>query len=179
MTQQIPDDERLRAPRSRRLTVPIYEGGEVYARIRQAKETVGQRRIEVERERDQIRAAVVSAWGSWRPPRRRSSPRRHRSRRPRWRLTGVREEARVGQRTTLDVLNAQQELLNARVNLITAQRDRVVSSYAVVAGDRASDAAQPRPQRSRSRAPRRTTIRSRINGTASERRTAGEGIGFG
>jgi outer membrane protein len=42
----------------------------------------------------------------------------------------VREEARVGQRTTLDVLNAQQELLNARVNLITAQRDRVVASYA-------------------------------------------------
>ena len=47
-------------------------------------------------------------------------------------LNGVREEARVGQRTTLDVLNAQQELLNARVNLITAQRDRVVASYAVV-----------------------------------------------
>ena len=45
-------------------------------------------------------------------------------------LNGVREEARVGQRTTLDVLNAQQELLNARVNLITAQRDRVVASYA-------------------------------------------------
>ena len=44
----------------------------------------------------------------------------------------MREEARVGQRTTLDVLNAQQELLNARVNLITAQRDRVVASYAVV-----------------------------------------------
>ena len=41
-------------------------------------------------------------------------------------------KARVGQRTTLDVLNAQQELLNARVNLITAQRDRVVASYAVV-----------------------------------------------
>ena len=47
-------------------------------------------------------------------------------------LTGVREEARVGQRTTLDVLNAQQELLSARVQLITAQRDRVVFSYAVV-----------------------------------------------
>ena len=47
-------------------------------------------------------------------------------------LNGVREEARVGQRTTLDVLNAQQELLNARVSLITAQRNRVVASYAVV-----------------------------------------------
>ncbi len=47
-------------------------------------------------------------------------------------LYGVREEARVGQRSTLVVLNSQQELLNARVNLITAQRDRVVASYAVV-----------------------------------------------
>ncbi len=47
-------------------------------------------------------------------------------------LNGVREEARVGQRTTLDVLNAQQELLSARVALIRAQRDRVVNSYDVV-----------------------------------------------
>jgi outer membrane protein len=47
-------------------------------------------------------------------------------------LNGVREEARVGQRTTLDVLNAQQELVNARVTLVTAQRDRVVSSYTLL-----------------------------------------------
>jgi outer membrane protein len=44
-------------------------------------------------------------------------------------LNGVREEARVGQRTTLDVLNAQQALVNARVQLVTAQHDRVVASY--------------------------------------------------
>ena len=48
-------------------------------------------------------------------------------------LNGVREEARVGQRTTLDVLNAQQELVNARVALVTAQHDRVVSSYTLLA----------------------------------------------
>jgi outer membrane protein len=47
-------------------------------------------------------------------------------------LNGVREEARVGQRTTLDVLNAQQELVNARVTLVTAQRDRVVNSYTLL-----------------------------------------------
>jgi len=45
----------------------------------------------------------------------------------------VREEARVGQRTTLDVLNAQQELVNARVALVTAQRDRVVASFTLLA----------------------------------------------
>jgi outer membrane protein len=47
-------------------------------------------------------------------------------------LNGVREEARVGQRTTLDVLNAQQELVNARVAMVTAQRDRVVASYTLL-----------------------------------------------
>ena len=47
-------------------------------------------------------------------------------------LAGVREEAKVGQRTTLDVLNAQQSLLNARVNLVISQRDRVVASYAAL-----------------------------------------------
>ena len=48
-------------------------------------------------------------------------------------LNGVREEARVGQRTTLDVLNAQQELVIARVALVTAQHDRVVASYTLLA----------------------------------------------
>ena len=48
-------------------------------------------------------------------------------------LTGVREEAKVGQRTTLDVLNAQQVLLNARVSVVIAQRDRVVASYVALA----------------------------------------------
>ena len=47
-------------------------------------------------------------------------------------LNGVREEARAGQRTTLDVLNAQQALVNARVALVTAQHDRVVASYSVL-----------------------------------------------
>jgi outer membrane protein len=47
-------------------------------------------------------------------------------------LSGVREEAKVGQRTTLDVLNAQQELVSARSSLVAAQRDRVVASYAVL-----------------------------------------------
>ena len=103
---------------------------------RQAKETVGQRRLEADSIRDQVRAAVVSVLGPARSRQgadhRRAGPGR---RRPKSALNGVREEARVGQRTTLDVLNAQQELLNARVNLITAQRDRVVASYAVVQCD--------------------------------------------
>jgi outer membrane protein len=48
-------------------------------------------------------------------------------------LNGVSEEARLGQRTTLDVLNAQQELVGARANLLAAQRDRIVNSYSLLA----------------------------------------------
>ena len=104
---------------------------EVYARTRQAKETVGQRRLEADATRDQVRAAVVSAWGQLESSKASIIAAQAQVQAAETALSGVREEARVGQRTTLDVLNAQQELLNARVNLITAQRDRVVASYAV------------------------------------------------
>ena len=113
------------------LIVPIYEGGEVYARARQAKETVGQRRLEADATSDQVRAAVVSAWGQLEAAKASIIAAQAQVEAAETALTGVREEARVGQRTTLDVLNAQQELLTARVNLIIAQRDRVVASYAV------------------------------------------------
>ena len=93
--------------------------------------TIGQRRIEAESARDQVRAAIVSAWGSLDAAKANVRAAQAQVTAAEVALTGVREEARVGQRTTLDVLNQQQELLNARVNLITAQRDRVVASYAV------------------------------------------------
>lgn len=115
-----------------RLTVPIYQGGGVSAAVRQAKELATQRRFEVEQARDQVRFAVVAAWGALEASRAQIIAAQAQVQAAETALTGVREEARVGQRTTLDVLNAQQQLLNARVNLITAQRDRVVQSYAVV-----------------------------------------------
>lgn len=128
---QVAGDERFAASVVGRLTVPIYEGGDVYARSRQAKETAGQRRLEAESIRDQVRAAIISAWGQLEASKAQIIAAQAQVQAAETALTGVREEARVGQRTTLDVLNAQQELLNARVNLITAQRDRVVASYAV------------------------------------------------
>jgi len=113
------------------LSVPIYEGGAVYARTRQAKETVGQRRLEADATRDQVRAVVHSAWGQLEAAKASIVSGQAGVQAAEIALSGVREEARVGQRTTLDVLNAQQELLNARINLIIAQRDRVVASYSV------------------------------------------------
>ena len=113
------------------LTVPLYQGGEVSARVRQAKETAGQRRIEAEATRDTVRAGVVAAWGTLQAAKATILAAEAQVLSSEVALNGVREEARAGQRTTLDVLNQQQELLAARVNLVVAQRDRVVSSFAV------------------------------------------------
>lgn len=115
------------------LSVPLYEGGADYSRIRQAKEVLGQRRIEADVLREQVRAAVVSAWGAFEAASAQINASNAQIAAASIALSGVREEARVGQRTTLDVLNAQQLLLNARVALVTAQRDRVVASYTLLA----------------------------------------------
>jgi outer membrane protein len=128
----VPNDQRTSASVVAQLTVPIYEGGEVYARVRQSKETLGQRRLEADLARDQVRAQVVSAWGALEARKAQIIAATAQVEASSIALAGVREEAKVGQRTTLDVLNAQQELLNARVTLIRAQRDRVVASYAVL-----------------------------------------------
>ncbi|MGO4571088.1 TolC family outer membrane protein [Microvirga sp. 2TAF3] len=128
---QIGGDNILSASVVAQLTVPIYDGGVAYATTRQAKETAGQRRLEADSIRDQVRAAVISSWGQLESARAQIVAAQAQVDASETALNGVREEARVGQRTTLDVLNAQQELLTARVNLITAQRDRVVASYAV------------------------------------------------
>jgi outer membrane protein len=114
------------------ITVPIYQGGGEYSLIRQAKETVGQRRLELAQNRDQARANVVQSWGQLDAAKAQIDATRSQVTAAEIALNGVREEARVGQRTTLDVLNATQELLNARVALVTAQRDRVVASYTLL-----------------------------------------------
>jgi outer membrane protein len=114
------------------LTVPIYQQGTEYSRIRQSKETLGQRRIDVDTARDQVQANVVQAWGQLEAAKAQIVATQAQVNAAEIALNGVREEARVGQRTTLDVLNAQQELVNARVALVTAQRDRVVASYSLL-----------------------------------------------
>jgi len=116
-----------------RVSVPIYQGGSEYSVIRQAKETLGQRRIELDVQRDITRANVVQAWATLQATKAQIIAAQAQVTATEVALNGVREEARVGQRTTLDVLNAQQELVNARVALVTAQRDRVVASYTLLA----------------------------------------------
>ena len=109
------------------ISVPIYQGGQEYSLIRQAKETVGQKRIDLDTARDLAQANVVIAWGQLDAAKAQILATQAQVASAEIALNGVREEARVGQRTTLDVLNAQQELVNARAALVTAQHDRVVA----------------------------------------------------
>lgn len=115
------------------LTVPLYQGGSEYSVIRQAKETLGQRRLDLDTAREQSQQTVVQSWGQLEAAKSQIQATEAQVAAAEIALNGVREEARVGQRTTLDVLNAQQELVSARVALVTAQRDRVVASFTLLA----------------------------------------------
>jgi outer membrane protein len=114
------------------VSVPIYQGGAEYSLIRQSKETLAQQRLVLEQTRDQTRANTVTAWGQLVAGKAQVASAQAQVTASEIALNGVREEAKAGQRTTLDVLNAQQALVNARVALVTAQHDRVVASYGVL-----------------------------------------------
>jgi outer membrane protein len=114
------------------LSVPIYQGGAEYSAIRLDKETVGQQRLNVDQVRDQTRANVVQAWGQLQAAKAEVEAAIRQNDASERALNGVRNEAGAGQRTTLDVLNSEQALVNARVSLIVAQHDRVVASYSLL-----------------------------------------------
>jgi outer membrane protein len=115
-----------------RVTVPFYTGGEVQARVRQAKHTHVQRIQEIEQARTEVQAQVVAAWSQLEAAKAAVESDQTAVNANRIALAGVREEERVGQRTLLDVLNAEQELLNSEVNLATDRRNLVVASYALL-----------------------------------------------
>ena len=115
-----------------RLTVPIYEGGEVYARVRQQKHIHVSRLQEIEQARSEAEAEVVATWSQLLAARAQVESDQSQVEANTTALTGVREEERVGQRTLLDVLNAEVELLNSQVQLVSTRRNVVVSSYAVL-----------------------------------------------
>lgn len=114
------------------LTVPIYQGGEASARVRQSKESLGQARIDVDVRRDQVRQAITSAWTQYQAAQQLVTANRQTVSAAQLALSGVIEERNVGQRTTLDVLNAQADVITAQIDLVQAQRDVIVASYAIV-----------------------------------------------
>jgi outer membrane protein len=127
-----PGTDRDSAQVTATLRVPIYQGGRVSAEIRQNKEVLGQRRIEVDASVNNVRAAVVSAFSQLEASRASVSANEAQLSAANLALQGSVEERRVGQRTTLDVLNTQQEVINAQIALAQARRDVVVASYAAL-----------------------------------------------
>jgi outer membrane protein len=116
-----------------RVNVPFYQGGGVAARVRQAKETNNQLKREVEDARLRVHADVIANWGILQSSGPAISSAEAAVSANKIALTGVREEEKVGQRTTLDVLDAQREMLNSQIGLVSALRDRVVAEYSLYA----------------------------------------------
>lgn len=113
------------------LSVPIYSGGQASATVRQKKEQLGQAKINIDVARDQVRSAVISAFTQLEASRASVNANQEAVRAGQLALNGVVEERDVGQRTTLDVLNSRSGVLNAQIALVQAQRNLIVSSYAL------------------------------------------------
>ncbi|WP_175619236.1 MULTISPECIES: TolC family outer membrane protein [unclassified Bradyrhizobium] len=114
------------------LTQPIYDGGTAASQTRQAKEVAAQSRLVLDQVRNQAKTAVVSAWVANEGAKIAVSASESEVKAAEVALAGVQKEAAGGQRTTVDVLNAQQDLITARARLIGAQRDRVIASYTLL-----------------------------------------------
>ncbi|MBS1300797.1 TolC family outer membrane protein [Loktanella sp. SALINAS62] len=112
---------------------PIYQGGALASVVRQAMAQRDQSRAGLHITTLQIRQDVANAYAVYQVARSQLSSTAEQVRAARLAFDGVREEATLGARTTLDVLNAEQDLLDARANVITAQRAEVNASYAVLA----------------------------------------------
>jgi outer membrane protein len=115
------------------LNIPLYQGGGEYSLIRQSKETLAQQRLGLDLVRNQTRASVVQTWSQIVAAKGELQKAQVQVSAAEAAVNGVSKELRVGERTTFDLLQAQQVLVNARITLITAQHDRVVASYGLLA----------------------------------------------
>jgi outer membrane protein len=114
------------------VTAPIYDGGTAASQTRQAKELEAQSRLVLDQVRSQSRTAATGAWVSNEGAKIAVSASESEVRAAAVALAGVSKEAQGGQRTTVDVLNSQADLISAKARLIGAQRDRVIASYTLL-----------------------------------------------
>ena len=115
------------------VNVPLYEGGETKARVRAAKHTHVSRLQEIEQARTETRATALAAWAKHVAMRTQAAEVQVQIDAAQTALQGVREEQRVGQRTLLDVLNAEQDLVDAEVAAVVDRHDNLTASYALLA----------------------------------------------
>ncbi|QWG20100.1 TolC family outer membrane protein [Bradyrhizobium sediminis] len=114
------------------MNAPIYDGGTGASQTRQAKELAAQSRLVLDQVRNQARTAAVGAWVANEGAKIAVTASESEVRAATVALQGVQKEAQGGQRTTVDVLNSQQDLISAKARLIGAQRDRVIASYTLL-----------------------------------------------
>src|SRR5258705_3120342 len=114
------------------MTAPIYDGGTGASQTRQAKELAAQSRLVLDQVRNQARTAATGAWVANEGAKIAVTASESEVRAATVALQGVQREAQGGQRTTVDVLNSQQDLISAKARLIGAQRDRVIASYTLL-----------------------------------------------
>ncbi|HEY4941402.1 MAG TPA: TolC family outer membrane protein [Rhizomicrobium sp.] len=115
------------------LNVPIYQAGVEEATLRQAKELHAQAQLNVSVSDRQVRDAVAVAWAQFEAAEASIASNEAAQRANEIAFEGVSKEQQVGGRTILDVLNAEQELLNASVALVSAKRNAEVAAFQVLA----------------------------------------------
>jgi outer membrane protein len=115
------------------LSVPLYQGGSEYSLIRQARQTEEQNRKMLDDARRLAQQQAISAWETLVAARATANSTRTQIRANEIALEGTEREAIVGSRTTLDVLNAQQALLNSQVTLVQNLAALVTASYSLAA----------------------------------------------
>ena len=109
--------------------VPLYQGGAANARIRQSKQIAAQRLLELDESRRTVQEMVAQAWRALTSARAQIAAFESQVAAAAVALDGVEQETRVGLRTTLDVLDAEQEHFKAQINLVRAQREEIVAAY--------------------------------------------------
>jgi outer membrane protein len=116
-----------------RLNVPIYQGGAEYGQIRQAKERLGQQRILLDSVRLDVQQTIVTAMAQYDAAQAAVKAGSLQVKAAKEALASITEERKFGQATTLDLLQVQATVLNARENLAVAQHDAVVASFSILA----------------------------------------------
>jgi outer membrane protein len=115
------------------LTIPLYEAGRVYSSVREAKQVASQRRLEVIQAGRSVRESVSISWDNLTAAREIIRSAKAQVSASALALDGVRQEYLVGSRTTLDVLDAETDVVTSRVVLVAAERDQIVAAYQILA----------------------------------------------
>jgi len=129
----VADNSALNAQAGVRATIPLYQGGQPAAQIRQAQARLGQaQELEIAAEREVI-AQTRASYASWRAALDVIAASERAVSANELSLEGTRAENGVGNRTILDILNAEQELLNSKVQLVAARRNAYVAGFTLLA----------------------------------------------